>query len=104
MHDTSTPEAYPESEACCAGVYEDGESSLTNIDDPRGLLEYSGRIEAREFANVIRLTPLVAIDLIVRSPQQRVLVGRRINEPAKGLLFVPGSRISKNETRTRAFI
>jgi colanic acid biosynthesis protein WcaH len=60
-------------------------------------------IAAEEFANVIRLTPLVAIDLIVRSPDQRVLVGRRINEPAKGLLFVPGSRISKNETRATAF-
>ena len=52
---------------------------------------------------MIRLTPLVAIDLIVRSIEDRVLVGRRINEPAKGLLFVPGSRISKNETRAAAF-
>jgi colanic acid biosynthesis protein WcaH len=56
-----------------------------------------------EFAEVIRLTPLVAIDLVVRSPQNRVLVGRRLNEPAKGLLFVPGSRISKNETLDAAF-
>jgi len=30
-------------------------------------------------------------------------VGRRVNEPAKGMLFVPGSRISKNETRSAAF-
>ncbi len=60
-------------------------------------------IAPEDFANVIRLTPLVAIDLIVRSPEGRVLVGRRINEPAKGLLFVPGSRISKNETRAAAF-
>ena len=56
-----------------------------------------------EFAEVIRLTPLVAIDLVVRSAEGRVLVGRRVNEPAKGLLFVPGSRISKNETRAAAF-
>src|SRR5215471_18215095 len=60
-------------------------------------------IAPKEFADVIRLTPLVAVDLIVRSPEERVLVGRRINEPAKGLLFVPGSRISKNETRAAAF-
>ena len=60
-------------------------------------------IAPEDFANVIRLTPLVAIDLIVRCPEGRVLVGRRINEPAKGLLFVPGSRISKNETRAAAF-
>ena len=60
-------------------------------------------IAPNEFAEVIRLTPLVAIDLIVHSPEGRVLVGRRINEPAKGFLFVPGSRISKNETRSAAF-
>ena len=60
-------------------------------------------IAPNEFAEVIRLTPLVAIDLIVRSPEAKVLVGRRVNEPAKGLLFVPGSRISKNETRSAAF-
>ena len=56
-----------------------------------------------EFAQVIRLTPLVAIDLVVRSPEGRILVGRRLNEPAKGFLFVPGSRISKNENRAEAF-
>jgi colanic acid biosynthesis protein WcaH len=56
-----------------------------------------------DFAKVIRLTPLVAIDLIVRSKDGRVLVGRRTNEPALDFLFVPGSRISKNETRAAAF-
>jgi colanic acid biosynthesis protein WcaH len=60
-------------------------------------------IAANEFAEVIRLTPLVAIDLIVRSSEGKILVGRRVNEPAKGMLFVPGSRISKNETRSAAF-
>src|SRR5262249_31985160 len=60
-------------------------------------------ISPSEFANIVRLTPLVAIDLVVRSPDGRVLLGRRTNEPAKNLLFVPGSRISKNETRAAAF-
>lgn len=60
-------------------------------------------VTPNEFAEVIRLTPLVAMDLIVRSPQGRFLVGRRTNEPAKGFLFVPGSRISKNETMAAAF-
>ena len=60
-------------------------------------------ISPNDFANVIRLTPLVAIDLIVHATNGRILVGRRINEPAKGMLFVPGSRISKNETRATAF-
>jgi colanic acid biosynthesis protein WcaH len=56
-----------------------------------------------EYEAVVRLTPLVAMDLIVRSPDGKVLVGRRTNEPAKGTFFVPGSRISKNETRAAAF-
>ncbi len=60
-------------------------------------------IGPEEFANVIRLTPLVAIDLIVRSPEGRILVGRRTNEPARGYFFVPGSRISKNESLALAF-
>ena len=57
----------------------------------------------QDFENVIRLTPLVAIDFIIRSPDERVLVGRRTNEPARGVFFVPGGRITKNETRPAAF-
>jgi|GEM_PF-235902 colanic acid biosynthesis protein WcaH len=60
-------------------------------------------IKPSHFANVICLTPLVAIDLIVRSTDGRILVGRRTYEPAQDFLFVPGSRISKNETRAAAF-
>ncbi len=56
-----------------------------------------------DFETVVRNTPLVAIDLIVRGPNGRVLLGRRTNEPAKGVWFVPGSRITKNETRAMAF-
>jgi colanic acid biosynthesis protein WcaH len=56
-----------------------------------------------DFDNVIRLTPLVAIDLIVRSPDGRILVGRRSHEPAKGWFFTPGGRVSKNEPLANAF-
>lgn len=61
------------------------------------------RMEPEDFNSIVRLTPLVAIDLIVRSPDRRVLVGRRTNEPAKGCLFIPGGRITKNETFAAAF-
>jgi len=60
-------------------------------------------MKPEEFENVIRLTPLVAIDLVVRSPEGRVLVGRRTHEPAKDVFFVPGGRITKNETLAAAF-
>ena len=60
-------------------------------------------LQPADFNSIVRLTPLVAIDLIVRSPDGRVLVGRRNNEPAKGRFFVPGGRITKNETLAAAF-
>ncbi len=60
-------------------------------------------LEPSDFDSVVRLTPLVAIDLIVRSADGRILVGRRSNEPAKGWLFVPGGRITKNERLAAAF-
>ena len=61
------------------------------------------RLEPGDFENIIRLTPLVSIDMIIRSSDGRVLLGRRTYEPAKGCFFVPGGRITKNETLAAAF-
>jgi colanic acid biosynthesis protein WcaH len=55
------------------------------------------------FAHIVRHTPLVAVDIIIRDPAQHVLVGRRMNEPAKGQYFVPGGVIRKNEAIQAAF-
>ncbi len=52
---------------------------------------------------VVRNTPLVAVDLVVRNAQDEVLLGWRTNEPARGTWFVPGGRICKNEPIARAF-
>ena len=52
---------------------------------------------------VIRLAPLVSIDLIIRDPADRALLGLRNNEPAKGYFFVPGGIILKDETLAEAF-
>jgi colanic acid biosynthesis protein WcaH len=60
-------------------------------------------LDPRDFASVIRLTPLVSIDLILRDPEGAVLLGHRLFEPAKGLWFVPGGRIGKAETLEEAF-
>jgi len=57
----------------------------------------------QDFENVIRLTPLVSIDLVVRASDGRVLVGRRKYEPARNMFFLVGGRITKNESRTAAF-
>lgn len=56
-----------------------------------------------EFAHVVRSTPLVSIDILVRTPDRRVLVGRRKFEPAKDTFFLVGGRITKNESRAAAF-
>lgn len=51
-----------------------------------------------EFLAIIDATPLVSVDLILKDDRQAVLLGRRVNRPAKGYWFVPGGRIQKNET------
>jgi colanic acid biosynthesis protein WcaH len=56
-----------------------------------------------EFLAVVDKTPLVSIDLVVRDQQRRVLLGIRVNEPARGFWFVPGGRIMKGETLDEAF-
>jgi colanic acid biosynthesis protein WcaH len=61
------------------------------------------RLNDIEFAQIVRSTPLISVDLILRDPDGKVLVGLRTNEPAKGFYFVPGGIILKNETIAAAF-
>ena len=56
------------------------------------------------FKSVIQHTPLISIDLIVRNEWGEVLLGKRVNAPAKGYWFVPGGRVRKNETLDDAFV
>lgn len=56
-----------------------------------------------QFLQVIDFTPLVAIDLLLINDRQQVLLGKRLNRPAKNYWFVPGGRIVKNETIRQAF-
>jgi colanic acid biosynthesis protein WcaH len=66
---------------------------------------YSGAkmLSEADFLDVVRLTPLVSIDLIVTDGNRRVLVGQRRNRPAQGTWFVPGGRIKKDESIDVAF-
>lgn len=57
-----------------------------------------------DFAHVVRHAPLISIDLIIQDPEQRVLTGLRVNEPARNTYFVPGGVIRKNETIENAFV
>ncbi|MBN1265278.1 MAG: GDP-mannose mannosyl hydrolase [Anaerolineales bacterium] len=56
------------------------------------------RLPQDTFIEVVRRAPLVSVDLIVRDIADRVLLGWRTNEPARGTWFVPGGVIYKGET------
>lgn len=60
-------------------------------------------LDFASFLQVVRNAPLVSIDLIVQNEAGAYLLGKRLNEPAKGDWFVPGGRIRKNETLDQAF-
>lgn len=61
------------------------------------------RLDKSALLEVIKLSPLVSIDLIIRNTQNEVLLGLRNNEPAKDYWFVPGGRICKGERLAQAF-
>lgn len=60
-------------------------------------------LDKNDFLSVVTHAPLVSIDLIAHDSEGRFLLGRRVNEPARGYWFVPGGRIYKNETLEQAF-
>jgi colanic acid biosynthesis protein WcaH len=60
-------------------------------------------LPASDFFNVVKNTPLVSVDLIIRDPSGAILMGWRNNEPAKDTWFVPGGCIRKNEKIAGAF-
>lgn len=61
------------------------------------------RLNDTEFSQVVKLAPLVAMDLIIRDPAGLILLGRRNNQPARNMMFAPGGRIRKNEPLAQAF-
>ncbi len=61
------------------------------------------RLSREDFLTVVRLAPLVSLDLVVSNACGEVLVGLRTNRPAEGFWFVPGGRIQKDERMDAAF-
>lgn len=60
-------------------------------------------LNVADFKAVVRDTPLVSIDFLVMDQRQRMLVGLRTNDPARGFWFAPGGRIRKGENFNQAF-
>lgn len=61
------------------------------------------KLDNDTFLQVVSSSLLVAFDLIVRAPDETILVGLRLNRPAQGFWFVPGGRIQKEERLPQAF-
>lgn len=61
------------------------------------------RLSSDTFKTIVQNAPLISIDLVVKNIEGEILLGRRINKPAKDYWFVPGGRIFKNETLQDAF-
>lgn len=55
------------------------------------------------FQTIVASTPLFSIDLVIRNPKGEILLGQRLNRPARGSWFVPGGRVLKNESLDTAF-
>lgn len=62
-----------------------------------------GKLPESDFLQLIRMAPLVAVDLVLKDRAGQVLLVQRKDEPARGYYFVPGGRIFKNETIAAAF-
>lgn len=50
----------------------------------------------QDFCTIIKHAPLVSIDLCILH-QSKILLGKRLNAPAKNYYFTPGGRVYKNE-------
>ena len=60
-------------------------------------VNYSNYLENEEWKFCVNRLPIIAIDLIIKNKHSEILMGRRLNNPAKNSFFVPGGRIFKNE-------
>jgi colanic acid biosynthesis protein WcaH len=58
-------------------------------------------LSPEKYYQVLKDTTLTSVDLIVRY-NGKILLGRRVNEPARGYWFVPGCRTGKGETQKNA--
>jgi colanic acid biosynthesis protein WcaH len=63
--------------------------------------EHDRWIPSDEWRTIVANVPLVSVDLVIEH-DGGVLLGKRVNEPAKGEWFVPGGTVFKNERRTNA--
>ena len=61
------------------------------------------RVPDEKWRSFVKNNPIFSIDIIIFNKNHGILMGMRLNNPAKGMLFVPGGRVFKNETREKGF-
>ena len=55
-----------------------------------------------QFLSAIEALPLVSVDWVLSNPAGEILVGHRLNAPARDTWFTPGGRVRKGETLRQA--
>ena len=61
-------------------------------------------LPASEFAAAVEALPLVSVDWVLTNPEGQLLLGQRLNAPARAWWFTPGGRIRKNEPLADALL
>ena len=65
------------------------------------MVELKRVLDIKVFKTIVDSTPLISIDLLIAN-NNKILLGKRKNNPAKGYYFSIGGRIYKNETIEQA--
>lgn len=63
-----------------------------------------GLLPLAEFQQAVAALPLVSVDWVLTNPAGELLVGQRLNAPARGAWFTPGGRIRKGEALALALV
>lgn len=61
-----------------------------------------GLLPLAQFQQEVAALPLVSVDWVLTNPAGELLVGQRLNAPARGAWFTPGGRIRKGEALAQA--
>ncbi len=65
-------------------------------------IDNAALLPAPAFAAAVAALPLVSLDWVLTNPDGQLLLGQRLNAPARGWWFTPGGRIRKNEALAHA--
>lgn len=61
-------------------------------------------IPAEQYKRILEVMPILCVDVVIRNARGEYLLVKRANEPLKGLWWVIGGRVHKNETLEQAVI